>query len=401
MDFDLARVAPQLVEDPYPLYAILRETQPVAWVSDLELFLVTRYADVRRVLSNPVFSSDFRHGRSAMQQVPLSPRLERLALELAKDMLRSEGEDHRRRRRLVADAFTPRLVGDLTPRVEKIVQELLDDAFAAGRFDLMGEFAHALPIYVIGELLGLPPKDRRQIRAWSDDLILYYDPLVPVEARADAFRRCGEPLRDYFAEQFARRRRQPCEDLLGRMVRAAAEGRIGEEELLAQCVLLMLAGHETTSGLIGNAVLALDAQPEAREALVREPARLPAAVEELVRFDSPVQMMQRQAVEATRIGDVEIPKSAVVIPSFGAANRDPEVFVDPDRLHFDRRKNPHLAFGHGMHFCVGAHLARLEARLALAGLYARAPNLTVHRESLVRKPSILVRGLTRLEVSGG
>ncbi len=400
MDFDLSRVAPQLLEDPYPLYAILRETQPVTWVADLELFLVTRYADVRRVLSDPVFSADFRHGRSAMPNPPLSPQLEQLSLELAKDMLRSDGEVHRRRRSIVARAFTPRVVRDLVPRVEKLVQELLDDAFAAGRFDLMGEFAHALPIYVIGELLGLPPEDRRQIRAWSDDLIVYYDPLVPVETRGPAFARCAEPLRDYFAAQFAERRRQPREDLLSGMVRAAAEDRIGEDEILAQCVLIMLAGHETTSGLIGNAVLALDAQPDAREALVRDPARLPAAVEELLRFDSPVQMMQRQTVEATRIGDVEIPKAAVVIPVFAAANRDPEVFTNPDRLCFDRRENPHLAFGHGEHFCAGAHLARLEARLALAGLYFRGSELVVHRESLVRKPSVFVRGLTRLEVSG-
>jgi len=399
MELDLATVAPQLVKDPYPLYAILRETQPVAWIPELEIFLVTRYADVRRVLSDPVFSSDFRDGRSAMPDPPLPPRLAQISVEFSKDMLRSEGEDHRRRRSLVAHAFTPRVARDLAPRIEKLVQELLDGAFAADRFDLIGEFAHALPIYVIGELLGLPPRDRRQMRAWSDDLMLYYDPLIPVEDRSAAFERCGEPLRDYFAAQFSERKRQPREDLLSGMLRAAAEERIGEDELLAQCVLLMLAGHETTSNLIGNAVLALDSQSEARETLNREPAVFPAAVEELLRFDSPVQMMQRQVTAATRIGEVDIPKTSVVIAGFGAANRDPEIFSNPDQLCFDREENPHLAFGHGVHFCAGSHLARLEARLALAGLYARAPELSVHRESLVRKPSVFLRGLSRLEVS--
>jgi unspecific monooxygenase len=304
--------------------------------------------------------------------------------------------DHTRLRRLVSKAFTARLIERLRPRIEQVVQELLADA--SGEVDLIRALAYPLPVILISELLGVPAQDRDRFKGWSDALARGLDPdfLLPA---ADIAERDQARLEfaAYFQELSALRRSDPRDDLLSALVAVSDGGdALTEQELLATCILLLVAGHETTVNLIGNGALALLRHPDQLAWLRTHPEAVPAAIEELLRYDPPVQLTLRTALQDTELAGATIKRGELVLLLTGAANRDPTVFEDPDRLDLQRAASGHLSFGLGIHFCLGAPLARLEGEIALAALLRR--DITLAGGDLAYRDNLVLRGLARLPV---
>jgi cytochrome P450 len=386
-------------QDPYPAYAALRSEAPVRTVrrADGEVWLLTRYADVRAALADPRLSKDWRYRlppeqRAAAGETPIPM------------MILMDPPAHTRLRKLVSRSFTLRRMEELRPRVEEIAGSLLSALPPAGRVDLMAEYAFLLPVFVICELLGVPAADRDRFAAWSRAMV--------DNERADDER--GAPwagqaasfaLHGYLAELIERKRAEPDDALLSALVEVAEDGdRLSADELVAMAMLLLIAGHETTVNLIGNGVLALLAHPDQRDLLRQRPELLPAAVEEFLRWDSPVHSTPvRFAAEDVEYSGVTIPARSVVTLSLAAANRDPERFPDAEELRVDRDASGHVAFGHGLHHCLGAQLARIEGQVAIGMLLRRRPRLAlaVDPRELVQRRSMLVRGLRELPVELG
>jgi unspecific monooxygenase len=311
-------------------------------------------------------------------------------------MLVVDPPDHTRLRNLVSKAFTPRMVEHLRPRIEAIVADLLDHL--SGSFDLVTDFAYPLPVIVIAEMLGVPARDRARFQDWSETVVRGLDPYVPPATQrlvADARDALGRYLRGVIAE----RRREPAADLITGLIAAEEHGDfLSEAELIAMCNLLLVAGHETTVNLIGNGTLALLRHPDQLDRLRREPELARNAVEELLRFTSPVQWTSRVPLVEVTMDDRRLLPRQAVVGILAAANRDPAVFPDPDRLDVGREPGPILSFGRGIHFCLGAPLARLEAQIALPALLARFPEIRLAGEPEPR-PTWNLRGLARLPVA--
>jgi cytochrome P450 len=390
---------PEVHEDPYPLYQQLRAADPVHR-SPLGFWVLTRHTDVLAVLRDPRMSRDLRRSER-MRQLRLSPEVDGLLSgeEAAPSMLFVDPPDHTRLRALVSKAFTPRAVERLRPRVEVIVAELLERVAGAGAMDVAEDLAYPLPVTVICELFGVPEPDRDRFRAWSRALVHLLDPLVAADSLERALQ-ARLALHGYLRELIAERRAHPAGDLLTALIAAEDQGRqLSEGELVSMCVLLLVAGHETTVNLIANGTLALLRHPETLAGL-RSGAPLPgSAVEELLRYDSPVQFTSRHAIADREIGGRRVRAGETVIAVLGAANRDPAQFPDPDRLDLARAPNRHVAFGGGIHFCLGAPLARVEARIAIGALLARLPGLELGPEPPVRRDTVTLRGLSSLPVT--
>jgi pimeloyl-[acyl-carrier protein] synthase len=390
---------PEVHEDPYPLYARLRDEDPVHR-SALGMWVLTRHADVLRVLRDPSMSRNPRSSER-VELLRSTAELDELltAEEAAPSMLFVDPPDHTRLRTLVNKAFTPAAVERLRPRIEEIVAELLDRVAGTGAMDVVDDLAYPLPVTVICELFGVPDTDRDQFRAWSRRLVRLLDPIVADDALEQAMR-ARHGLRSYLRELIAERRAHPTGDLLTALIAAEDQGhQLSEAELVSMCVLLLIAGHETTVNLIGNGMLALLRHPQARARLQADPALAGGAVEELLRYDSPVQFTSRHARSDLDIDGHRIRAGESVIAVLGAANRDPAQFDDPDRLDLARTPNRHLAFGGGIHFCLGAPLARVEARIAIPALLARLPGLELGERPPVRRDTVTLRGLASLPVS--
>jgi cytochrome P450 len=385
--------------DPVPGYRRLRETEPIRRNRFQGTWLLSRYDDVAAVLRDPRFSTDrtrllpFRVMRRASRRHPDFVSL------LDRNLLMLDGEEHRRVRSLVSKAFTPRRIEALRPRIESIVDELLDSAAAKGEMELIHDLAHPLPVIVIAELLGVPLEDRERFRGWSTDVVEILDLMSGRDGLRPAWRG-AEGLAGYFRALLAERRRAPKDDLLSAMLAAEENGAVlGEADVLALCALLLAAGHETTTNLIGNAVLALLRHPGERKRLQDDPSLMPSAVEEFLRFDSPVQVTDRVITEDLDFRGRRFRRGQLAVCLIGAANHDPARFPDPDRLDVGRGDRGHLAFGLGPHVCLGAPLARLEAEAALAGLLRRFPHFTGPTEPPGRRASIVLRGPTALRLS--
>lgn len=392
------------VRDRHTRYARLRREGPVqaAIMPDgLRVWVVTRYEDARIALADSVLSKDSRrasplHDRQARQRG--TPRA-RMPEALNAHMLNMDPPDHTRLRRLVGKAFTARRVELLRPRIEQITVRLLDELAGRDEADLLSTFAFPLPLTVICELFGVPEADRAQFRSWSDIIARYSG----VEALGEASVAVAELL----ADLVALKRRSPAEDLLTALVQARDDDdRLDETEVVSMAFLLLSAGHETTAHLIGNGVFALLSNPDQLAALRADPALLPTAVEELLRYQGPGGTTTLRFTTApVRIGEVEIPEGEFVIIALESANRDDSRFPEADRLDISREPRGHLAFGHGIHHCLGAPLARLEGQIAIGGLLARFPGLAfaVDTEQLKWRDSMLFRGLEVLPVklSGG
>jgi pimeloyl-[acyl-carrier protein] synthase len=389
-------LAPEFHENPYPSYRLLRERDPVHQ-TPMGAWVLTRYDDVAAALR------DSRLGRAGIEtmlaavygagneDIPMPP-----------SMLFRDPPDHTRLRGLVSRAFTPRVVEGLRPRIGEIVHDLLDRVQERGRMDVIADLAYPLPVTVISEMLGVPTGDHDAIKHWSADITRGLDALAmpgdpDVVQRASRGRR---ELGEYFRRLIPERRRRPRQDLLTSLIAAEEQGdRLSEGELLSSCVLLYVAGHETTVNLIGNGLYALLRHPGELARLRRQPDHLPAAVEELLRYDAPVQRTVRIAHEEVDFGGRHIDKGSLIVPVMGAANRDPAHFPDPDRLDIGRRDNRHVAFGSGIHFCLGAPLARLEGQIVFGQLLGRFSHLALETEGPPWRRSFTLRGLLALPVS--
>lgn len=391
---------PELFVNPYPAYHRLRREAPVYLDRASGELVLTRYADAVAALKNPKLSS-----RRVAEGGLLLPGLARRLVEpviraLTRQMLFSDPPDHTRLRGLASKAFTPRVVESMRSRIQTTTEELLDRVGQRTEIDLIRDLAAPLPVIVIAEMLGVRIRDRRAFKTWSDDLALFIGgttkpaPVVMVRAARGMFF-----LRRYFQRLVRERRGNPGDDLLGALIAAEERGdQLTEEELLANAVLILAAGHETTTNLIGNGMLALLRNPEQLHLLRSEPELIESAVEELLRFESPVQWTGRVAVEEVEVNGVRIPVGQTVAIGLGAANRDPAQFADPDRLDLRRSDNRHLAFSHGIHFCLGAALARMEGQIALGTLLRRFPDLQLANGGLQWQENFTLRGLKRLPI---
>ena len=393
------------LENPYPIYSVIRTVRPVLEVpvpdwSGPGAWLLTRYRDVHLALRDPRFSVERLRAPLIRQNLDRLPDFLRQSAQGLRSMLVMDPPDHTRVRKLVNRAFTPKRIAALEPHIEEIVARLLDTAASEGGLDLIHDFAEPLPAIVIAELLGVPPEDHRQFREWSSAMIGAIGAPSP-EARVAASA-AARSLLGYLMQTIAERRRAPRDDLISAMIAAQEErDALSDEELLATCNLLLLAGHETTTNLIGNGTLALLREPGQWRRLCREPERVRSAVEELLRFDGPVQATVRVALEDVALDEHVIPAGSVVLVNIGAANHDPAVFADPDRLDIARDPNPHLAFGFATHFCMGAPLARLEAHVAFRALARRFPGLSLLDDNPEYRTNPVLRGLRRLDLQLG
>jgi len=391
---------PEVHANPYPMYARLRAEDPIHWSPLMEAWVLTRYDDVVAVLTDSRFSADRRQARNRFADEIARREEEFGPFGRTRTMLTSDPPEHTRLRRLVSKAFTPRMVEGLRPRIQGIVDDLLDEAAKNGRMDVIRDLAYPLPVIVIAEMLGVPPDHRDQFKHWSDEIVgALGGPLVP-EATLERSRAAVHELAGYLQGVIAERRRDPREDLVSGLIAAEEQGQIlSEDEMLATAMLLLVAGNETTTNLIGNGMLALLRNPEQMERLSADPSRVPAAVEELLRYDGPVQATGRVAMEELEIGGQRVTTGQAVLTVLGAANRDPARFERPDELDLDREPNEHVAFGDGIHFCLGAPLARAEGQIAFETLLRRFAHPRLETDSLQWGGSFILRGLKSLPIA--
>ncbi|MEU1369229.1 cytochrome P450 [Streptomyces sp. NPDC005803] len=387
-------VAPEdLYQDPYAVYGRLREEGPVHRITGtdgLPAWLVTRYDDVRQALADPRLSLDKRNATpGGYRGMALPPALDA-------NLLNMDPPDHTRIRRMVSKAFTPRHVERLRAPVRHTADRLLDALAGQDHVDLIPAYAAPLPIVVICDLLGVPASQRHDFRAWTDALV------APDPARPERAREAVGRLLAFFTRLIADKRAHPADDLLSALIAVRDEkDRLSEDELMSLAFLILVAGYENTVHLIGNAVAALLADPDQLAALRADPGLRDRAVEELARYDGPAPLaIRRFPTEDVVIGGVTVPAGETVLLSLAAAHRDPRRFPDPDRLDLSRDATGHLALGHGIHYCLGAPLARMETGIALTALFERFPQLSlaVPVRELRRRPSLRSRGLIALPV---
>ncbi len=382
--------------DPYVVYEEARlRAGPFFLHRRLRTYTALGYEACEQVLRGPV-SVERGHLIEAVR--PYSRLTERSRSLVLSSMLMRDPPDHTRLRKLVNRAFTPRAITAMEPVVESIAAELLSDVRGTGRFDVMDQFASRLPVYAISDMLGFPRSDRDVLKQLSDVIAQFVDPLTgfdpaEMDAAIDEFVARTDVLIDA-------RRREPQADMVSALAAVEAEGdRLDRRELTAMVLLLMLAGHETTTNLIGNALVALDEHRDARTLLLDRPDLAENAVEELLRFDTPVQVTDRTALEDFTVGGVRIPAGATIVAIIGAANRDPDHYDAPDELRLDRPEPRPLSFGHGVHHCLGAGLARLEAKVAIPAFIGAFPDYRVDGQSLHWNRSVTLRGPSRLVVT--
>ncbi|MHB1423258.1 MAG: cytochrome P450 [Gemmataceae bacterium] len=390
----------EMLANPYPIYERMRSHDPVHWDESDERWMLTRYADITTVIRSPAASS--KRVQSLIRFVP--PEFQRLHEARSKSMISCDAPDHNRLRLLVSKAFTARAVEAMTSKIQHLVDGFLDAVQSRGRLDLIADLAYPLPVTVIAEMLGAPAEDRDRFKKWSDELsITAGGGGSPSALTLDDYRRNAksyEELTEYLGALAAQRRAQPRDDLITALVQAEEAGdRLSEEEFYVNAMLLLVAGNETTTNLIGNGTLALLRHPDQLQKLRANPALMPSAIEELLRYDSPVQMTSRVLTEDMTVGGKQLRHGQLVVLFLGAANRDPQQFPDPDRLDVERADNKHLSFGLGSHFCLGAQLARLEARIAFETMLRRLPNLRLEGREPKYRRHFNLRGLESLHVA--
>jgi len=384
-------------EDPYPFYAQLRRHAPVHPLGPRSV-LLTRHADVSAVYRSPHASSDKRE-EFAPKMGPGTPAYTHHTTSL----VFSDPPLHTRVRRMMMGALNQRAIARMEPGLVALVEGLLDRMAGLATPDLIADFAARIPVEVIGNLLDVPADERGPLQRWSLEILSALEP-APSPAVLETAHAAVTGFLDYLRSLVARRRARPGDpevDVLTRLLHGEHDGeRLTEDELLHNCIFLLNAGHETTTNLIGNGLHALLAHPDQLARLVADPALLPTAVEELLRFESPLQLNNRLATAPIELPGATVPAGAFVTLAVGAANRDPEAFAEPDRLDVARRPNPHVAFGHGAHACAGMNVARLEARVAIGRLLARHPRLEPAGVAM-RDPRLRFRGLRTLPVRLG
>ena len=394
-------VTPQFKANPFPFLAALRANQPLYRTTlpdkvKTPVWLITRYEDINTLLKDERFP---KNRRSALtpEQIRKLPWVPPMFRPLERNMLDLDTPDHTRLRALVHKAFTPRLVERMRERVQTLADELLEGVARRGEMDLINDYALPLPMTIITEILGVPTRDRHKFHKWSKAVVSLSSPNATVRVIPPVWM-----FIRYLRRFFKVRRRDPQDDLASALIQAEEAGdKLSEDELLAMVFLLLIAGHETTVNLIGSGTLALLEHPDQMEKLRREPSLIKSAVEELLRYTAPVFMStERYAREDVTIHGVTIPRGEMTLGVIGSANRDETVFENPNALDITREPNKHLSFGQGIHFCLGAPLARMEAQIAIGTLLRRMPDLRlkVSPDSLRWRPSMILRGLDSLPV---
>jgi cytochrome P450 len=387
------------IADPYPVYRRLRDEHPILWNPATRQWLVSRHADVNRLLRDRRLGRTYLHQATHAEMGRPEPPAWHAPFHELNDvgMLDMEPPDHTRLRRLVLKAFTPRTVEAMRTQIQAVVDDLVDDLGEAGEADLIADFVEPLPVTVIAEMLGVPAADRHLLRPWSHDFCLMYE-LDPPEASARKAVRAASEFGAYLRELLAERQRRPGDDLISALAAVVDDGdTLTETELIGTCVLLLNAGHEASVNGAGNGWWTLFRHPDAMARLREDPALLPTAIEELLRHDTPLSLFERWVLEPIEIAGVEIPRGEEVALLFGSANRDGAAFETPDALDLARDPNPYLSFGAGIHYCLGASLAKMELAIAFGTLLRRRPALELV-EAPRWKPTFVLRGLESLRV---
>jgi pimeloyl-[acyl-carrier protein] synthase len=388
---------PEVLANPYPLYHQMRNENPVYLDADLGCWVLTRYQDVISTFSNASISSKRMKEDRLLGKTweEIRPLLHTCSLQ----MVFLDPPDHTRLRFLVHKAFSHRTVETMRLHVQQVVDMLLDAVQEQQYMDVIGDLAFPLPAIIIAEMLGVPPEDHPKFKKWTNDFAVFMGTPTTLEQSKQATQSVLA-LMDYFRYIVNRRRVNPIDDLLGSLIAAEREGdKLSEEELLANCVLLLFAGHEASTNLIGNGLNALLRQPALLQKLKEQPELITSAVEELLRYDSPTQWTARITKEETVIGSKLLGRGQGVLLMLGAANRDPLQFPNPDELDICRRENRHIAFGHSAHFCLGAALARLEGQISIATLLRRFPKLRLQNETVEWQGSLGFRSLKALPIT--
>ncbi|KYC36942.1 cytochrome [Scytonema hofmannii PCC 7110] len=388
--------------NPYPTYHRLREEDPVHKYFVGGDWIVTRYADVKAVLKSGCVRTDDRPKSIQERNKYLQDKeknLNTLAYTTSRFLFYTNPPDHTRLRALVGKGFSPVVVERMRPHIQEIVDELLDKIRHKGSMDIVADLASPLSVSVISKLLGIPKEAQQQLHQWANVLSRILDPLVSLE-EYQAMNKATEEIQEYLRTLIAEREKTPQEDLISNLIAAQEQNdRLSQKEILAVCTLLFAAGEETTGNTIGNGMLALLQHPHQMEQIKREPTMIQSAVEELIRYDSAVQMLTRIATDNLEIGNQTIKAGEKIVLCLGAANRDPAQFPEPDQLNIHRNPNHHVAFADSIHYCLGAALARVETQLAINTLMQQFPDLKLASNQLEWRHSIVLRGLKALPVT--
>ena len=387
---------PAVIADPFPALRRLQAEDPIHWSRTLGSWVLTRYDHVKMALNDPRFSAD-RISPFLDHEKARGTALGELGRTVGLWAVFNDPPRHTRLRAVMNRGFTSRAVESLRPRVEEIVDGLLERVLPTGRLDLIRDFAYPLPITVIGDLIGVARDDAERLKQWSDDLAGFVGSAV---ASPDKYARATQSVRemgDYFRRLADARRVRPSHDIMSALIATGLrDDALSEDEVVATCMLLLFAGHETTTNVIGNGVLALMRHPDQYEAWRDDPSLTATAIDELLRYDGPGQALVRIATTDVVLDGQRLARGDRVFLMINAANRDPRRFADPDRLDLRRDPNPHITFGHGIHYCVGAPLARLELAVAMPALLRRLPELTVTDAPLSWIDSLVFRGVRAL-----
>jgi cytochrome P450 len=393
---------PRFVSDPYPMYRWLRERAPVRRDPLAPVWIVSRYSDVAMILKDSRFNKDpFAGDRlpgMVREQLGIKNHQVRTSDVEILSMLFLDPPQHTRVRAVFSRAFTPKMIQSLRPRIQLIMDKRLEKVLAAGAMDVIESIAYPLPVIVIAELLGFPPEDYPLYKKWSDDFAaaLGFNPSLKQQAAAATSR---EELHLYFDKVVAELLHKPGDNLLSALLELEHEaGALSREEVFINVALLLAAGHETTTNLIGNGIYHLLEHPDQLDKLRQDPELIESAVEELLRFDSPVQWVSRVAAVPLEIAGTKLPAGAILLGSLGSANHDSELFSNPQQLDVSRKDNKHLAFGSGIHFCLGAALARMEAQIAIGTMVQRLPNLRLAKQKIRWKKGLIFRAIEHLHV---
>ncbi|WP_437775815.1 cytochrome P450 [Sorangium sp. So ce1097] len=392
-------LSPEFFANPHPTLQRMRIEDPVYWDPLLNVHCLTRYEDVQVVLRDPRFSAERVDYYISGVPALLREKLKRYDEFISHWMVLADPPRHTRLRSLVARAFTPQVVEGLRPLVQRVADEMIDAAAAGGRMDILRDLAYPLPGVVIGRLLGMSPEDTERLKRWSDALFRLLGAPVPDEEIIEAGHQGVVGFEGFLRDLIRERRAHPGDDVLSRLLLAEEQGsRLSDVELVSTCALLIASGHETTTHLIGNGALALIDNPDQMRELRDNPQLIDRAVEEILRYNGVAYQSSRRAREDVEIGGVRIEAGQIAFGFLHAANRDPARFPDPDRLDIQRKDTRHVAFGGGIHFCLGAHVARVQAQVVLNTIVQRLPNLELAEPRLEWIPSLLVRGLRALPV---
>ncbi len=378
---------PEVKENPYPYYAELQRDHPVYRLETMgaDSYAISRYEDVAHVLMHPEIFSSTGFGTTEIYG------------RRTNMLIGSDPPDHTRLRNVVNRGFTPRMIAQLEPRIRQLTDEMIGRIVPNGEMDLIADLAMPLPVTIIAEILGVEPERRDDFKRWSTSQVSQEG---MSEEHSETHEETANEFIGYFQDAIEQRRKEPKDDLISTLVRAEEERQaLSSDEVIAFTILLLIAGNETTTNLIGNAVLALTEHPDQLAKVTSDPSLIPNLVEEALRYDAPVQFLFRVTMQETELAGTKIPQGAIVLPIYGAANRDERKYPNPDRFDVTRDAQGHFGFGHGIHFCLGAPLARLEGKIALEAIVSRLPDLARKESTVDRVDSFFLRGPKRLPLT--